>query len=610
MKKKSPASAEPPRDVIYADLDDEVTTLFERVRRARRKHVALVIPARAPVLGSLVNLKILRFKSENAGKVLTIVTKDTAGRRLALEVGLAAAERVKVRGKQIKLEALSAAAPFSATPNPTTTTGKPTRLGGRRLTITAAVGDLKAKLRVLARDEIPLGQFNPATRARAIWQRLAGSVIAEETETAGGASHLVVRTPSRRALFGLITAAVLLLFFIVYVAAPTATIYISPRVDVISKTINVTLTDSVQPTGPVGRVGAHLISSEFLEFNFSRDIRIGATGQIFSGTNAEGTVIVYNRSPKAKFIVPSRFQSKDGLIFHTTKVLTIPRAVGGTPGSIETTVVACVRDDTSCDCINEADTCEGDFVGARGNITPSFFTLPAIPSLSPSLYWAESIDPFTGGTTDITKYISEVDLTQIAETITIEVASLAREELTAILDQKNRISGTNLTLLEGRGAIDVEIITFAVPPDLLNSQQDDFTVSVTARVMGAAYESDDLRALLYEQLETKVHPEKVLTKVDFEGLVYRIDDLQLDSGYAKLAVTVEGVEEYDLSELTDTGARFVEKIRSRILGKNTSEAEAYIRNLPEINNASISSWPFWSRTIPELTENVKFKIRN
>ncbi len=567
-----------------------------------------MIPTRAPVLTSLVNLKILRFKSENANKVLTIVTKDAGGRALAVEAGLSTAERVRIRGKQIRLEAFGSTVPFAATPNPKSATDQPTRLGGRRLTITAAVGNIKEKLRILSRDDIPLGQLNPAEKARAIWQRLAGGIVAE-TETADGSAHLVVRTPSRRALFGLITAAALLLFFIIYVAAPTATIYLNPRVNVITKTVNVTLTDAVQPTGPVGAGAAHLISSKFLNFTFARDLRIGATGQIFEGTNASGTATLYNRSPKNKFIVPSRFQSKDGLIFHTTRALTIPRAIGGTPSSLETEVVACVRTDTQCDCINEADTCEGDFVGAKGNIAPSFFTMPAIPSLSPSLYWAESFEPFAGGTTEITKYISEADLAQVKETVANQIVVLARDELGKILDQTNQLNGTNLTLITGRDAIVVEILTLTVPPDLLDSQQDDFTVSVTARVSGVAYEDDDLRALLYDQLETKVHPEKVLTKVNFDNLVYRIEDLQLDQGYAKLAVTVEGIEEYDLSELTDIGSRFVEKVRSRILGKSVSEAEAYVRNLPEINNVSISSWPFWARTIPELTENVKFKAK-
>ncbi|MFA5352174.1 MAG: hypothetical protein WC304_02745, partial [Candidatus Gracilibacteria bacterium] len=62
------------REVIYVDLDDEVTMVFERIRRSRGKQIILVIPVRAMLLQSLVSLKILRFKAENIGKQILIVT--------------------------------------------------------------------------------------------------------------------------------------------------------------------------------------------------------------------------------------------------------------------------------------------------------------------------------------------------------------------------------------------------------------------------------------------------------------------------------------------------------------------------------------------------------
>ena len=84
-------------ETIYVDLDDEVTTIFARIRATRAKNIALVVPARAQILQSLVSLKILRFKSEHAGKNLTIATKDSAGRRLAEGVG-------DSRGRKFALE--------------------------------------------------------------------------------------------------------------------------------------------------------------------------------------------------------------------------------------------------------------------------------------------------------------------------------------------------------------------------------------------------------------------------------------------------------------------------------------------------------------------------
>ena len=584
------------------DLDDEVTMVFERIRRSRGKQLILVIPVRAMLLQSLVSLKILRFKSENIGKQILIVTKDEAGRNLAAEAGLQAAEKVKLDGKNIAAKEIISAEEAIV---------KPVRkIQRKRLKIVEAFDSLKEKLQQLSRDEIPMGKFRPAASAKKLWGKISGTV--EETEDDSSdmvAAHLVVKNPSRKVLFGLLAVAATLLFFIVYIAVPTATVYITPRADPLEQVVNVTLKTTAAANGPKA-AGAHVVASEFLDFNFEKEVRIGATGQIFEGTNAKGVITVFNRSNKEKFIVPSRFRSQDGIIFRSKKAVTIPAAVGSEPGSVQVEVEACQKDDASCDCINEPDSCKGEFVGARGNVGPSFLTMPAIPSLSPAMYWAESAEPMKGGTTKIKKFISKEDLENVNENVAREVARLGKIELNTLLAQKNQLENRNLKLLDNSKTIQVNLISLSVPSSLQDKFQDDFGVKVKARVKAVAYEEDDLRALLFDQLSLKVHPEKVLTKVKFENIAIHIDDAQLSQKYVKVSATIEGVEEYDVSEQNAAGARLVEKLRSRILGKPITESEAYIRNLPEVNSAVISSWPFWAQNIPDLSENVRFKIQH
>ncbi|MDD3067212.1 MAG: hypothetical protein PHO48_05300 [Candidatus Gracilibacteria bacterium] len=587
------------REVIYMDLDDEVTMVFERIRRSRGKQLILVIPVRAMLLQSLVSLKILRFKAENIGKQILIVTKDEAGRNLAAEAGLQAAEKVKLDGKNIAAKEIISAEEAVA---------KPVRkIQRKRLKIVEAFDSLKEKLEKLSRDEIPMGKFRPAASAKKLWGKISGTIEEEDDASDSSAIHLIVKNPSRKVLFGLLGVAATLLFFIVYIAVPTATIYITPRADPFSKVVNITLKTAAVANGPA-TAGAHVVASEFFDFDFSKEVRIGATGQIFEGTNTKGVITVFNRSNKEKFIVPSRFRSQDGIIFRSKKAVTIPAAVGSEPGSIHVEVEACQKDDASCDCINAPDTCKGEFVGARGNVGPSFFTMPAIPNLSPAMYWAESAEPMKGGTTKVKKFISKDDLDNVGENVKREVARLGKIELTTLIAQKNQLENRNLKLLDNAKTIEVVLVSLNVPSGLQDKFQEDFGVQVKARVRAVAYEDDDMRALLFDQLSLKVHPEKVLTKVKFENVAFRIDDAQLAQKYVKLSATIEGVEEYDVSEQNAAGARLVEKLRSRILGKPIAESEAYIRNLPEVNSAVISSWPFWAQNIPDLAENVRFKI--
>ncbi|MBC7581656.1 hypothetical protein H7097_02175, partial [Aeromicrobium sp.] len=48
------------KETVYVDIDDEITAIIEKVRSSQQKIVALVLPKRASVLQSIVNMKLLK----------------------------------------------------------------------------------------------------------------------------------------------------------------------------------------------------------------------------------------------------------------------------------------------------------------------------------------------------------------------------------------------------------------------------------------------------------------------------------------------------------------------------------------------------------------------
>ena len=585
-----------PDAVLYADLDDEVTVLYENIKRLKKRRIAVVLPQRSHILSSLVNLKILRHKLEKSEIQATIVTADDAGRTVAHEAGFSTASKITHPAvssqKKPELEEYQEAPQLRE------------KLGRRHLELTSA--EDAADPTIIDRNDIPLAKLPKIGFFRRLWVRISGGVESEEMAD-DGAMRYTVRRPSVVLLSALFVAAAALLFFIIYIAVPTATVYLSPRADPLSQVVSVQLLPkaSEQPAADA----APIVPAEYLDITFTHDLREGATGKHFEGTDAHGTVTLYNRSPKDKDIVASRLKSKEGLIFYTKAPLTIPAGTPDAPGKIDAEVLACRTDDTTCDCIHAADTCKGDFVGQRGNIGPSFFTMPAIPSVSPALYWAESTTPFVGGTTQITTFIAPDDITHVKDNIARDIMPVAMQELKAAMDQRTATLGGQWTVLPDKKAMDIQLLSVQVPPNLENAQQNDFPVTVTAHVRGIIYNEEALRSLMLARLTAKVHPEKRLGSADFTNMALQIEDVNLNDKHAQIAVTLSGVEAYDISEETAAGARLVNKIRSNILGTPVADAEQFIRNLPEINNASISSWPFWAQTIPELPENVRFRIK-
>ncbi len=76
------------KDTVYIDIDDDITTIIEKVTGSKQKVVALVLPKRAAVLQSMVNMKLLKRSADNASKNVVLVTSEAGLMPLAGTVGL------------------------------------------------------------------------------------------------------------------------------------------------------------------------------------------------------------------------------------------------------------------------------------------------------------------------------------------------------------------------------------------------------------------------------------------------------------------------------------------------------------------------------------------
>src|SRR5438105_4435466 len=85
------------KETIYIDIDDEITTIIEKVRAANEKIVALVLPKRATVLQSIVNMKLLKRTADAEKKSLVLITSEAGLMPLAGTVGLYVAKTLQTK---------------------------------------------------------------------------------------------------------------------------------------------------------------------------------------------------------------------------------------------------------------------------------------------------------------------------------------------------------------------------------------------------------------------------------------------------------------------------------------------------------------------------------
>ena len=83
------------KDVIYVDIEDDITSIIEKVKAAEAKIVALVPPKRIGSLQSVVNLKLLQRAAASADKRVVLITSDNALAALAGGVAIPVAKNLQ-----------------------------------------------------------------------------------------------------------------------------------------------------------------------------------------------------------------------------------------------------------------------------------------------------------------------------------------------------------------------------------------------------------------------------------------------------------------------------------------------------------------------------------
>src|SRR5579884_4261276 len=76
------------KDTIYVDIDDEITGIIDKVKNSSSKVVALVLPKRAAVFQSIVNMKLLKRAADQGNKRVVLITSEAGLLPLAGAAGL------------------------------------------------------------------------------------------------------------------------------------------------------------------------------------------------------------------------------------------------------------------------------------------------------------------------------------------------------------------------------------------------------------------------------------------------------------------------------------------------------------------------------------------
>jgi hypothetical protein len=571
------------KKVLFTELDDEITGIYDKLKKYKMRNIYIVVPKRAVLFQSIVNLRILKRKAEDLKKNVYIITNDTNGMQLAQRAGFQVFDKLegnehpslvsgKLQDDQLKIT------PLEASIN-TYEDEAPTRLASKKISIAELIRRSKKAA------SGPVKKITPAAR--------------EKLKNKKEKNRYVLVSPNRQALTILITVSILILILIVYIAIPGATVKLTPKSNTISTSANITLADAARNQSYLDTHPQNVIASFPVETTVKKTITYQTTGNKFQGKNATGNITIINTSNREwPLIEQTRFQNADGLVYRIQQSVTVPAATLSEPGKLQTFVVA-----------DELDA-NGLIIGDRGNIGPTKFFLPGLSDANRQKLHAESYEAFTGGETITYKMVSAEDLEAAKGKMESELRNTAEEELKKAVLKMNQDKNVELTLLTGDLAIEIGEPKIFIDESLEGQMIESFEVSGEVYAKGIAYNYNELENILRAKLKLSKSPEKRIVKIDSESLSYRIIPVEEggDPSRQKITVTIKGIEQYEISPDKENGRRLIDNIKNHIIGKSIEEAKNYIQQLPSINKVEITSWPAWSPNIPSVPDNIKIEI--
>lgn len=91
---------------FYIDIDEEITSIIERLRASRAKEVVIVVPKRALLIQSIINLKLLKKEADRLGQEVIIVTQDKIGKMMVEKTGIQVEQKIDdIAGDEILVPA-------------------------------------------------------------------------------------------------------------------------------------------------------------------------------------------------------------------------------------------------------------------------------------------------------------------------------------------------------------------------------------------------------------------------------------------------------------------------------------------------------------------------
>lgn len=544
------------KDTIYVDIDDDIASIIDKVLSSSKKIIALVLPKRAAVFQSIVNMKLLKKAIEKEHKNIVLVTSDSAVLPLAGVAGLHVAST-----PQSKPEI-----PPSPVQSAIHSDPELSELDKNKTVGSLADARSEDILEVDSTDEVPLlKQKNDKKNQK---KRNAS----RENKKDEISKKLKVPNFERFRSKLFIVCGLLVLLVVggiyLFMVLPNATITLHTETSKVDIDLAFVADTSQQQINTDNKV----LPAINQEFRRTDTEKIASSGQKNIGTKASGTVVLSVDCGEGAPMVPAGTGvSTNNLTFITQANATVASfpdtSEGGCMFHKEVKVVAQKPGD------------EYNF-GSDKSFTVAGFS--AVSATNP--------DSMTGGTTKIVKIVAKEDIDKATEAISKRASDTAPKEL------KDDINKEGFMPLESTLKASTPVISSS---SKVGEESDEVIVTSTTVFTMFGVKRDDLKILMHDEAKHKIDTKKQ----------HIIDDGIKDAKIDVVQSYQDGRLNLELSSTVIAGPQIDEtRVKDEISGKKRSEIQSILKANPGIIEVEVKFSPFWVNTTPKNTSKITIVI--
>lgn len=554
------------KDTLYIDIDDEITGIIDKLRASDGKIVALVLPKRAAVFQSIVNMKLLKRAADDAKKHLVLITSEAGLLPLAGAAGVHVARTLTSKPE-------IPAAPVAPTdmdepieeaadePSEITADNAGDRPIGELAGLAAPAAASDVETVELDNEDLPA----PAAAAGAAAGAAAAKRSAKDKKLAVPNFE---RFRKWLILAALILVGLIILFIIANIVLPKAVINVQTDATAVNANLNLNLSTSADSLD----LSNNTLPAKLAKEQKTLSAQAPATGQQNNGNKAQGTVTLSATEcsvTPASDVPAGTGLSANGLTYITQQDTSF------SPTKIKNGCIYFTAD-SSTPIVAQSP-------GAKYNQSASNWTVAGRSDVSGSTQNAPS-----GGTDNIVQVVSQSDIDSAKSKISNNDSTM-KQLLQNDLSQANyyAISATYST-----GSPNVT--SSANAGDAASSVT--VTENITYSMFGA--HQSDLKAAVDNAVKDQIDTAK--QSILSEGLdqaVFNVSSLSDSGAQLTMSTVATAGPQLNLADL-----------KQAVAGKKSGDATSTLEQNPDVTGVKVKLSPFWVSSIPKSTNKITINI--